>query len=92
MLIRDARGRVFTYGSFRLGVFGPGSDIDTLVVVPRYVKREDYFDFFPQLLLDMAPSGSITDMAVVRDAFVPIIKFEYSGISIDLILDRKSVV
>jgi poly(A) polymerase len=88
VLIRDARGRVFTYGSFRLGVFGPGSDIDTLVVVPKYVNREDYFEHFPQLLLDMAPSGAITDMAVVRDAFVPIIKFEYSGISIDLIFSR----
>lgn len=88
VLIRDARGRVLTYGSFRLGVFGPGSDIDTLVVVPKYVNRDDYFDYFPQLLLDMAPSGSITDMAVVRDAFVPIIKFEYSGISIDLIFSR----
>lgn len=88
VLIRDARGRVFTYGSFRLGVFGPGSDIDTLVVVPKYVNREDYFEHFPQLLLDMAPSGAIADMAVVRDAFVPIIKFEYSGISIDLIFSR----
>ncbi|OIW33788.1 Poly(A) polymerase [Coniochaeta ligniaria NRRL 30616] len=88
VLIRDARGRVFTYGSFRLGVFGPGSDIDTLVVVPKYVNRDDYFDYYPQLLLDMAPSGSISDMAVVRDAFVPIIKFEYSGISIDLIFSR----
>ncbi|KAB5558616.1 Poly(A) polymerase central domain-containing protein [Coniochaeta sp. 2T2.1] len=88
VLVRDARGRVFTYGSFRLGVYGPGSDIDTLVVVPKYVTRDDYFDHFPQLLLDMAPSGSISDMAVVRDAFVPIIKFEYSGISIDLIFSR----
>jgi poly(A) polymerase len=88
VLIRDARGRVLTYGSFRLGVFGPGSDIDTLVIVPKYVSREDYFEHFPQLLLDMAPSGAIADMAVVRDAFVPIIKFEYYGISIDLIFSR----
>lgn len=36
----------------------------------------------------MAPKGAITDLAVVTDAFVPIIKFEYSGISIDLIFSR----
>ncbi len=36
----------------------------------------------------MAPEGSITDLAAVTDAFVPIIKFEYSGISIDLIYSR----
>lgn len=79
---------MFTYGSFRLGVFGPGSDIDTLIVAPKYVTREDYFKHFPDLLVSMAPEGSITDLTVVTDAFVPIIKFEYSDISIDLIFSR----
>ncbi|KAM3553527.1 hypothetical protein ARSEF4850_006872 [Beauveria asiatica] len=88
ILIKNARGKVFTYGSFRLGVFGPGSDIDTLIVAPKYVTREDYFKYFPDLLAEMAPKGSITDLAAVTDAFVPIIKFEYSGISIDLIFSR----
>ncbi|KAJ2984204.1 hypothetical protein NQ176_g142 [Zarea fungicola] len=88
ILIKNARGKVFTYGSFRLGVFGPGSDIDTLIVAPKYVTREDYFKYFPDLLVEMAPKDSITDLAAVTDAFVPIIKFEYSGISIDLIFSR----
>ncbi|XP_044718041.1 poly(A) polymerase central domain-containing protein [Hirsutella rhossiliensis] len=88
MLLKNARGKVFTYGSFRLGVFGPGSDIDTLVVAPKYVTRDDYFKYFPDLLVEMAPNGAITDLTVVTDAFVPIIKFEYSGISIDLIFSR----
>lgn len=88
MLIKNARGKIFKYGSFQLGVFGPGSDIDTLVVAPKYVTREDYFKHFPELLTTMTPKGAITDMSVVTDAFVPIIKFEYSGISIDLIFSR----
>ncbi|GAB0136329.1 hypothetical protein EsDP_00004633 [Epichloe bromicola] len=88
VLIKNARGKVFTYGSFRLGVFGPGSDIDTLIVAPKYVTRDDYFKYFPELLEAMAPKGAITDLSVVTDAFVPIIKFEYSGISIDLIFSR----
>lgn len=87
-VIKNARGKIFTYGSFRLGVFGPGSDIDTLIVAPKYVSRDRYFDLFPGLLLKMAPEGTITGLAVVTDAFVPIIKFEYSGISIDLIFSR----
>lgn len=85
---KSARGRVFTYGSYRLGVFGPGSDIDTLVVGPKYVTREHFFELFPGLLREMTPPGAITDMTSVTDAFVPIIKFEYSGISIDLIFSR----
>lgn len=58
------------------------------MVAPKYVTREHYFDMFPKLLLEMAPAGAITDLTVVTDAFVPIIKFEYSGISIDLIFSR----
>ncbi|ROW17794.1 hypothetical protein VPNG_00705 [Cytospora leucostoma] len=89
---RSARGRIFTYGSYRLGVFGPGSDIDTLVVAPKYVTREDFFDLFPGLLKELTPPGSIADLTAVTDAFVPIIKFEYSGISIDLIFSRIATV
>ncbi|KAI1082189.1 Poly(A) polymerase central domain-containing protein [Whalleya microplaca] len=88
VLIRDARGEIFTYGSYCLGVFGPGSDIDTLVTAPRYVTRADYFKYFPGLLQEMAPKGAVTGLTAVEDAFVPIIKFEYWGISIDLIFSR----
>ncbi|KAI2612479.1 Poly(A) polymerase [Hypoxylon fragiforme] len=88
VLVRDARGEVFTYGSYCLGVYGPGSDIDTLVTAPRYVTRDDYFKYFPSLLEEMAPKGAVTDLTAVEDAFVPIIKFEYWGISIDLIFSR----
>ncbi|TVY82499.1 Poly(A) polymerase pla1 [Lachnellula suecica] len=87
-VVKNAGGKIFTYGSFRLGVFGPGSDIDTLVVVPKHITVEDYFQYFPELLIKMAPQGSITDLTPVPEAFVPIIKFEYSGISIDLIFSR----
>ncbi|OTB04930.1 hypothetical protein M426DRAFT_144660 [Hypoxylon sp. CI-4A] len=88
VLIRDARGEIFTYGSYCLGVYGPGSDIDTLVTAPRYVTRDDYFKYFPSLLQEMAPKGAVIDLTAVEDAFVPIIKFEYWGISIDLIFSR----
>lgn len=84
----SAGGKIFTYGSFRLGVFGPGSDIDTLIVVPMHISRDEYFQYYPDLLRKMAPEGAITDLTTVVDAFVPIIKFEYSGISIDLIFTR----
>ncbi|KAI9802134.1 MAG: polynucleotide adenylyltransferase [Piccolia ochrophora] len=87
----SAGGKIFTYGSYRLGVYGPGSDIDTLVVVPKHISREDFFDEFPQLLAKMAPPGAIEELTPVPDAFVPIIKLEYSGISIDLIFSRLAV-
>lgn len=88
ILIRNAIGKVFPYGSFLLGVYGPGSDIDTLIVAPKYVTRDDYFEHYPKLLMNMAPEGAITGLTAVSDAFVPIIKFEYWDISIDLNFSR----
>lgn len=88
VLIRDARGQIFTYGSYCLGVYGPGSDIDTLCTAPRYVTRQDFFEHFPKVLRETAPKGAVTDVSPVETAFVPIIKLEYWGISIDLIFSR----
>lgn len=84
-MARDAGGKIFTYGSYRLGVHGPGSDIDTLVVVPKHVTREDFFTVFDALLRGRS---ELEEIAPVPDAFVPIIKIKFSGISIDLICAR----
>ncbi|PLN83448.1 Poly(A) polymerase [Aspergillus taichungensis] len=86
-----AGGKIFTFGSYRLGVYGPGSDIDTLVVGPKHVSIDDFFAEFPSALEKLAPAGAIEKMTPVPDAFVPIIKLEMSGISIDLIFARLMV-
>ncbi|PSK57285.1 hypothetical protein B9Z65_427 [Elsinoe australis] len=87
-VLKDAGGRIYTFGSYRLGVYGPGSDIDTLIVAPKFVSRDDFFEHFPKLLEDASPAGAIEELTPVPDAHVPIMKLEYSGISIDLIFAR----
>ncbi|ETN37536.1 uncharacterized protein HMPREF1541_07158 [Cyphellophora europaea CBS 101466] len=78
-------GKVYPYGSYRLGVYGPGSDIDTLAVAPRHIKRADFFEHFPNILRRMVPESSIGYLIPVVDAFVPIIKMLLNDIEIDLI-------
>lgn len=87
-MAKDAGGKIFTFGSYRLGVYGPGSDIDTLVVVPKHVTRSDFFDVFERILKGRP---ELEEIALVADAYVPIIKMEFSGISIDLICARLDI-
>ena len=87
-MAKDAGGKIFTFGSYRLGVYGPGSDIDTLVVVPKHVTREDFFTVFQEMLRERP---EIQKIQAVPDAFVPIIKTVFDGIDIDLICGRLDI-
>ncbi|KAJ7768150.1 Poly(A) polymerase central domain-containing protein [Mycena maculata] len=75
-----AGGKIFTFGSYRLGVHGPGSDIDTLCVVPKHVSREDFFEILEPM---MRATEGATEVSGVPDAYVPIIGAKISDISLD---------
>ena len=41
--INNSGGKIFEFGSYRLGVHSPGTDIDALVVAPRHIHRDKHF-------------------------------------------------
>lgn len=87
-LAEKVGGKLYTFGSYRLGVHNKGADIDTLCVAPRHILREDYFNSFYELLKEQP---EVTDLRAVPDAFVPVIKLEFDGIEIDMTFARLAL-
>lgn len=87
-LAEQVGGKIYTFGSYRLGVHQKGADIDALCVAPRHIDRSDYFTTFYELL---KAQPEVTDLRSVEDAFVPVIKMTFGGIEIDLLFARLAL-
>ncbi|WOL10763.1 nuclear poly(A) polymerase 4-like [Canna indica] len=73
-MVEEANTVIFTFGSYHLGVHGPGADVDTLCVGPSYVNREE--DFFIILHNILAGMEEVSELQPVPDAHVPVFKFK----------------
>lgn len=81
-------GKIYTFGSYRLGVHTKGADIDTLCVAPRHVDRSDFFSTFVELLKEQP---EVKDLRTVEEAFVPVIKMTFSGIELDMLFAKLAL-
>lgn len=78
----ESGARIFTYGSYRLGVDIAGADIDTLCIGPRHVARDSFFsDFKSKLEAD----ARVSKVLAVSDAYVPVMKCVFDGIELDMV-------
>ncbi|XP_065595430.1 poly(A) polymerase gamma [Cyrtonyx montezumae] len=87
-VVENVGGKIFTFGSYRLGVHTKGADIDALCVAPKHVERSDFFQSFFEKLKHQK---EIENLRAVEDAYVPVVKFKFDGIEIDLVFARLPV-
>ncbi|KRX74050.1 Poly(A) polymerase gamma [Trichinella sp. T6] len=81
-------GKIFTFGSYRLGVHTRGADIDTLCVAPRHILREDFFTSFKDLLKSQS---EVSECRPIEEAFVSVIKLKFDGIELDMVFARLAL-
>lgn len=84
-LAQKLGGKIYTFGSYRLGVHHKGADIDALCVTPRNIERVDYFQSFFEVL---KKQPEVTECRAIEEAYVPVIKMKFDGIEIDLLFAR----
>lgn len=87
-LANTCRAKIFTFGSYRLGVHNRGADIDTLLVAPKHVERDDFFDTFQSTLAKM---DGVEYVRAVRNAFVPVLKTKIRGIELDILFSTLAL-
>lgn len=61
--IKNSGGKIFTFGSYRLGVHSPDTDIDALCVAPRHIDRTKHF--FGDLAKKLREHPSVTKLSEV---------------------------
>ena len=90
----SAGGGVFSFGSYRLGIVGPGDDIDVLCIAPltdtrdnnQSCEREEFLNEMVNQLEKLKNEKEITQIVPISEAKVPIIKIIYKDIPIDILV------
>jgi len=81
LAVGHVSARIVPYGSFRLGVVDKQSDLDLLAVLPQQITREEFFTDF---CAGLGKGEVVKELRVLSTAFVPVVKFKYRGMEVDL--------
>jgi len=81
--------KLYTFGSYRLGVRSPDRDVDALVVGPHHLHRGLFFTSF---LAKLQKSPRISKITAVPESYVPVIKCIINGVPFDLVYAQVNLV
>ncbi|UYV83789.1 hrg [Cordylochernes scorpioides] len=79
--------KLYTFGSYRLGVHTKDADIDALLVAPNHIERSDFFTSFIETL-KLQPE--VKNLRAIEEAYVPVVKFTFENIELDMLFARLS--
>lgn len=79
------RVALIPFGSYRLGVQRPESDLDVLALAPQYCTRSDFFTSLVHMLAD---DSRVSQLHPIASAYTPVIKFVVDTLQIDLVFSR----
>lgn len=82
VMARECRAYLYAFGSYRLAVHTPKSDIDTLCVAPKHIERGMFFTGLYNMLKG---DPRISQLMSIPEAFVPVITFRLKEIDMDLV-------
>ena len=81
---KEAGCKLLTFGSYKLGVHGHGTDIDAVVVCPYWMG---FGHFFYNLADILKKRNDVNDLQPIK-AVVSILKFSLDGVEIDLLFAK----
>ena len=73
--VKNATGKLFPFGSYKIGVMSPSSDIDCLCIAPKYASRKKYF--FGAFYDVLSNHNHVSDIIKVEKARVPVMKLKF---------------
>ncbi|XP_008651144.1 nuclear poly(A) polymerase 3 isoform X9 [Zea mays] len=85
-----ATATVLTYGSYTLGAHGPESDIDLLCLGPCIATLQYHFFVVLRQILQGRPE--VSEVHTVEKAKVPLMRFRFTGIAVDLTYAQLPVI
>ncbi|KAI4837247.1 poly(A) polymerase PAP [Plasmodium brasilianum] len=80
---KHIHGNLYTFGSYRLGVITPKSDIDCIFLAPQNITRQIFFNEF---YLKLQQDRNVRKLQALPETYTPIIQFIYDDVDIDLLL------
>lgn len=86
---RYFKGDLLTFGSYMLQCYTKDSDIDTVCIVPNFIKRNEHF--FGVLYDILSQNEKVKSLMVIKETNVPLIKMKFYDVQIDILFAQINV-